>query len=317
MPRNRLLDRPVMLGIVGDSAAGKTTLTAGIAAILGRDRVATICTDDYHRYGREERARRGITALHPDCNHIDILEQHLRLLRQNQPILKPVYDHRDGSLAPPEYVAPKPYLIVEGLLGYHTLAMRACYDVKVFLEPEEELRLAWKIRRDMAKRGYSRGQVLAQVEERRADTQAFIRPQRAFADIVVSFYRPAGQAEESGPRLNVRHTLRPTLPHPDLSSILAGGSGLHLERARDGDGRPVTIIEIHGDVPPPAVERLEELLWSLIPEASHLRTHVGTYEGGGRQASHPLALTQLLIAYHMVKAAMGERPALAPSECAP
>jgi len=29
------LDRPVLLGIIGDSAAGKTTLAAGIARILG------------------------------------------------------------------------------------------------------------------------------------------------------------------------------------------------------------------------------------------------------------------------------------------
>ena len=46
--------RPVMLAIAGDSAAGKTTLTKGIAEALGRERVASICVDDYHRYDREE-----------------------------------------------------------------------------------------------------------------------------------------------------------------------------------------------------------------------------------------------------------------------
>ena len=50
---------------------------------------------------------------------------------------------------------------------------------------------------------------------------------------------------------------------------------------------------------------MEDLLWSLIPEASYLRGNVGTFEGGGRAVSHPLALTQLLIAYHMIKAAQG------------
>lgn len=308
MPKNRVVDRPIILGIVGDSAAGKTTLTAGIAAILGQDRVACICSDDYHRYGRKERAERKITALHPDCNYIDILEQHLRLLRQNQPVLKPVYDHRDGSLAAPEYVAPKPYIIVEGLLGYHTRAMRDCYDVKLYLEPEEELRIRWKIQRDMGKRGYTREQVLAQIKDREHDTQAFIRPQRTFADIVISFYPPEGHAEETGSHLNVRHILRPTLPHPDLSPILDRGtnSGLHLELSRDTDGKPVDVLEIRGDIARSRAERIENLLWSLIPEASHLRANVGAFESDGRQTSHTLALTQLLIAYHMVKAAMGE-----------
>ena len=43
------MSRPIILGIVGDSAAGKTTLTRGIAQILGEDQVTTLCTDDYHR----------------------------------------------------------------------------------------------------------------------------------------------------------------------------------------------------------------------------------------------------------------------------
>jgi phosphoribulokinase len=40
------MSRPVILGIVGDSAAGKTTLSRGIAQILGEDQVTIICTDD-------------------------------------------------------------------------------------------------------------------------------------------------------------------------------------------------------------------------------------------------------------------------------
>jgi len=53
--------RPIMLGIVGDSAAGKTTITAGLVRALGAERVSVICTDDYHRYDRAQRAERGIT----------------------------------------------------------------------------------------------------------------------------------------------------------------------------------------------------------------------------------------------------------------
>jgi phosphoribulokinase len=67
------------------------------------------------------------------------MEQHLQLLRQARPILKPGYDHKDGSLAGPEYIVPRPYIIVEGLLGYYTRTMRDCYDVKVYLAPEDDL----------------------------------------------------------------------------------------------------------------------------------------------------------------------------------
>ena len=57
--------RPVILGVVGDSAAGKTTITRGLVRVLGEDRVTHVCTDDYHRYDRKQRAEHGITPLDP------------------------------------------------------------------------------------------------------------------------------------------------------------------------------------------------------------------------------------------------------------
>src|SRR6185437_15234372 len=104
------VEHPIILGIVGDSASGKTTLSAGVAQILGEAHCTVICTDDYHRYDRAQRAAAGLSALHPRSNYIDVLEQHLRLLRGGEPILKPVYDHRQGTLAPPEYVRPKDFV---------------------------------------------------------------------------------------------------------------------------------------------------------------------------------------------------------------
>ena len=100
------MPRPVILGVVGDSAAGKTTLTRGLVRVLGEENVTHVCTDDYHRYDRKQRAELGITPLHPDCNYLDIIAQHLAHLRKGEPILKPVYRHQDGTFGPPVYVKP-------------------------------------------------------------------------------------------------------------------------------------------------------------------------------------------------------------------
>lgn len=308
MPKDRVA-HPIILGFVGDSAAGKTTLTRGIAQILGPERVAIICTDDYHRYSRAERAENGVSALDPKGNYVDIIEQHLQLLRQGRPILKPIYCHDRGTLEAPVYVEPKPYIIVEGLLGYTTRAMRDSYDVKVYLDPCEDLRVRWKVQRDTSKRGYSEAEVLASLEKRRHDSPAFIHPQRTFADIVVRFHAPENGVNGSDAHLSVSHILRPTLPHPDLSPLLNGSanSGLHLELARDIDGKPVDVLAIDGNISDQRAKRLSDLLWSLIPEASHLRNNVGAFTNreNQRAISHPLALTQLLITHHMVKAALG------------
>lgn len=307
MPKR--VDHPIILGIVGDSASGKTTLSAGVAQILGEAHCTVICTDDYHRYGRAQRAAAGLSALDPRANYIDVLEQHLRLLRGGEPILKPVYDHRRGTLEPPEYVRPKDFVIAEGLLGYATRAMRDCFDVKVYLDPEEELRRRWKLHRDTTRRGYTREEVLFQLEQRQVHSQTFIHPQRTFADIVIRFQRSKG-ANGSDTQLDVRHILRPTLPHPDFTPLFDGSSnaGLHLELARDRDGKPVDVLEINGNISDKRAERIEDLLWNLIPEAGHLRDQVGQIDvANGARRSHPLALSQLLVGYHAVKAAMGVR----------
>jgi phosphoribulokinase len=305
---SKRIDHPIILGIVGDSASGKSTLSAGVAQILGEEHCTVICTDDYHRYDRKARAAAGLSALDPRSNYVDVLEQHLRLLRHGEPILKPVYDHRQGTLDPPEYVRPKGFVIAEGLLGFATRAMRDCYDVKIYLDPEEELRVRWKMHRDTTKRGYSREQVLAQLNRRESHAANFVHPQRTFADIVIRFQRPA-DANGSDTRLDVRHILRPTLPHPDFTPLFDGSSnaGLHLELARDRDGKPVDVLEINGNISDKRAERIEDLLWNLIPEAGHLRDEVGRIDLANGAKSHPLALTQLLVGYHAVKAAMGIR----------
>ncbi len=303
--------KTIMLGIVGDSAAGKTTLTRGIVNLLGKENVTAICSDDYHKYNRKQRKELGITALNPACNYIDIMEQHFLLLREGRPILKPVYNHSTGDFDPPQYIKPTRFVIVEGLLGFHTRIMRNCFDVKVFLAPPEPLRIEWKIKRDTAKRGYTRQQVLQALEARKADSANYIQPQRAYADIVVSFYPPENNRSEQGSHLNVRLVLRPTIPHPDLSDVLYhaarngnGKAAISLRLGRD-EGKPADILEVDGNITAEKTDELEKLLGShLMSVASKMNLEkLGVYyDGNEEKRSYPLALTQMLVAYHMVTA---------------
>lgn len=305
--------RPIILGIVGDSAAGKTTLTRGIAQILGEDDVTIICTDDYHKYDRKQRAELGISALHPDCNYLDIIQQHLSLLRTGQPILKPIYNHNTGAFDPPEYIKPNRFVIVEGLLGYSTRGMRDSYDVKVYLAPPEDLRATWKIKRDTRKRGYTEEEVLEQMRKREPDSEAYIRPQRQWADAVISFYPPNNGSQFEEVLLNVQLVLRPTIPHPDFTTILnteenSPSSAVRLDLTRDM-GKPVDVLEVDAHATAEQVRQLERMLCNEIPYLGKFcslegNQDIGKVVGttGETLQSYPLALTQLLITYHMLKA---------------
>lgn len=297
--------RPVILAVVGDSAAGKTTLTAGVSSILGPGRVVALRLDDYHRYSRAEREARGLTPLHPDCNHIDLMEEHLRQLAAGTPIVKPVYSHTTGDFAGGrQRVDPAPFVVAEGLLALATPRLREPCHVRVFLDPPEELRERWKIRRDSVLRGYTPDQVRAEMARRRADAVEFIQPQRGWADVVVRFY-PNGGGPDG--QLSVRLVLRPSLTYPDLSAVIARQGDPPAIRLRVGrdDGRLTEILEIDGRLSPAQAAAVEETIWADLPGLRHLRPdQIGTYlDGNELRQSDVLGLVQLLIAYQLLRAA--------------
>jgi len=293
--------RPVMLAIAGDSAAGKTTITSGLVRALGEDQCTAVCVDDYHRYDRAERRRLPFTALHPDCNYVDIMEQQLQLLATGHPILKPVYDHHTGQLTRPEYVEPRRFVIVEGLLPLHTKLAAACFDVTVYLNPPEKIRREWKVKRDTGQRGYTPEQVLAELRRREPESEAFIRPQRRRADIVVRFAPVEQRHDPPGTPLSAELLLRPTIRHPDLSAVLAGsGQSMHLKLTRDEDGRPVDALHIHGYAPREDSQLLEKAIWDGLGAGVEVPGFLGELDGG--QRSEPLAITQLLLLYHLIEA---------------
>ena len=291
------MPRPIILGVVGDSAAGKTTMTRGLVRILGEEQVTAVSTDDYHRYDRKQRAEHKITPLHPDCNYVDIMSQHLGHLRAGEPILKPVYVHADGTFGPPVYVDPKPFTIVEGLLGYHSEALLDVYDVRVYLAPPEDVRRRWKVKRDTSRRGYTTDEVLRELDKREPDSAQFIRPQERYADVVVSFREGAGNDPVA---LDAELLLRDTLPHPDLSPVSASGErGVTVE-----DRESELLVKIAGDIALEQASEIEEAIWEKLHFASHLRSErLGQFVvGNDLQRSASLALVQLLILYHLVTA---------------
>jgi phosphoribulokinase len=294
--------RPVMLAIAGDSATGKTTLAKGLVDALGEDRCVSVCVDDYHRYDRQERKSKSFTALHPDCNYVDIMEQHLQLLATGQPILKPVYDHSSGQLVRPELVEPREFVIIEGLLPLFTKLSRACFEVTVFLNPPEEIRRTWKVTRDTAKRGYNEEQVNAELDQREPESEEFIRPQQSFADIVVRFAPIPGRDDPPETPLSAELMLRPTIRHPDLTGVLAPSMqrAVHLKLTRDSDGRPVDTLHVHGYVPVEESHTVQKAIWSALGREGEAPSCLGELSPGKR--SEPMTITQLLLLYHLLDA---------------
>jgi phosphoribulokinase len=186
------------IGVAGDSGSGKTTFTHAIREIFGGDLVSTISLDDYHTLDRLERKRKGITPLDPNANNLELLTQHIRDLKAGLDIKKPVYNHIRGTIEPPIRFSPTKIIILEGLHTLFTPDLRKQIDFSLFVDPETEVKVSWKIKRDMGRRGYQKAEVLKEIGERKSDYDRYIAPQWKYADTVISISHSKWGADLGG-----------------------------------------------------------------------------------------------------------------------
>jgi phosphoribulokinase len=178
-------DRVVLIGVAGDSGCGKSTFLRRITDLFGEDFVTVICLDDYHSLDRKQRKETGITALDPRANNFDLMYEQIKSLKEGNSIMKPIYNHETGEIDPPEQIDPNHVVVIEGLHPIYDERVRGLLDFSVYLDIDDEVKIAWKIQRDMAERGHSYDDVLAQINSRKPDFDKFIDPQKGHADVVV------------------------------------------------------------------------------------------------------------------------------------
>ncbi|NJN23699.1 MAG: phosphoribulokinase [Acaryochloridaceae cyanobacterium RL_2_7] len=178
-------DRVVLIGVAGDSGCGKSTFLRRLADLFGEEFMTVICLDDYHSLDRYQRKETGITALNPKANNFDLMYEQLKALKSGETIDKPIYNHETGLIDPPEKIEPNKVVVVEGLHPIYDERVRELLDFSVYLDISDEVKVAWKIQRDMAERGHTYDDVLAAINARKPDFEAYIDPQKRYADVVI------------------------------------------------------------------------------------------------------------------------------------
>jgi phosphoribulokinase len=179
------LDRVVLIGVAGDSGCGKSTFLRRLTDLFGEEFMTVICLDDYHSLDRKQRKEQKVTALNPKANNFDLMAEQIKALKNGQAINKPIYNHETGELDPPERIEPNKVVVIEGLHPMYDERVRSLLDFSVYLDISDQVKINWKIQRDMAERGHRYEDILASINARRPDFEAYIEPQKEHADVVI------------------------------------------------------------------------------------------------------------------------------------
>lgn len=179
----------LIIGIAGGTGSGKTTVVNQIIAELPEGEVGVISQDSYYHdtshLSFEERVR--INFDHPKAIDFDLLANHLKELRNGNPVDQPVYSFTDHNRTGETITTyPKKVIIVEGILILSNSAIRELFNLKIFVHADSDERLIRRLKRDMASRGRDLEEVLNRYQTTlKPMHQQFIEPTKEFADIII------------------------------------------------------------------------------------------------------------------------------------
>ena len=288
--------RPFMIGLSGDSGAGKTTLATDICAVLGQQRVGLICDDDMHRWERGHIRWNELTHLNPLANELHDELDFIKQLRKNRRIWRRHYDHNTGKFTKKLAVIPRQIVVLEGLHSFYLKPARDLLDLKIFVKLDRDLLQHRKVVRDTQKRGATKEKVVESIKARAADLARFIEVQEQHADILILTQPVAKIAREDigNPNLIIKERLRITLSNAYfVSPIVSDLMEIMPQSVRHFyDAQDMQVIELDY---PPEIDIISALAEKYVPGLDFIGIYNPPWKGGWD------GVMQLLISFCIFK----------------
>ena len=205
-----MTEKTLLIGIVGGSGSGKTSLAQELIRRLSEAQVETLLLDMDAYYAPLELVRgrfgdRPINWDHPHAFDLELMASHLAALKRGQPIRKPFYDFSTSDrVGWSEPVLPGRVVVLEGLLLFALPELRDHLDVKMFVDTDADIRILRRLQRDTLERGRTLDSVIQQyLESVRPMHLEFVEPSKRWADLIV----PTGVENKRALEMLLHHVL--------------------------------------------------------------------------------------------------------------
>ena len=180
--------QPYLIVFAGGSASGKSSIVDVLKKEYSND-ITVIYFDDYYKdlSHLTYELWSVINFDHPDAFDIDLLIEHLHLLKNNQEITKPVYDFTTHNRKKEwEQLKPNKVIILDGILSLAIEEIVSLGDLKVFVDTPSDIRFIRRLERDMLFRGRSLESIKEQyLKTVRPMHELLVEPSKQHADIII------------------------------------------------------------------------------------------------------------------------------------
>ena len=180
---------PVLIGLAGGTGSGKTSFARSIVRRIGADNAVLLSQDAYYvdpsNLPFEERTK--INYDHPDSYETSLLLEHLDALKAGRSIPRLAYDYVEHvRVDTGERIESAPLILLEGIMVLADETLRECFDMKLFIDTDADVRILRRLARDMRERGRTLESVTRQyLDSVRPMHLQFTEPSKRYADLIV------------------------------------------------------------------------------------------------------------------------------------
>jgi uridine kinase len=184
-----MAQKPYIVGITGGSASGKTLFLNSLLKAFTPNELCLVSQDNYYKPLEEQTVdENGVINFDiPSSIESELYAQHIWELHEGRQVLKQEYTFNNPNIIPRMFTfTPCPIVVVEGIFVFYFPEVAKLFDLKVFIDASEHIKLKRRIIRDRDERGDDLETVLYRYEKHVAPTyEKYIAPFKYDADMVV------------------------------------------------------------------------------------------------------------------------------------